>query len=185
MAYILLRGDPIHWQTMEKTKPFGSNLRKFIRRSKYLTYQNAADAFDISISFLNQLMRGERDPSMEMLAKISKVLNVSISQLLGEPRGRSLAEMSQQELINMIDSMMLTVEDLIDRKSRQPAPRQAPHAEAEVKTGVSFPVDPKRLELLGLINRAPPELVDTLVNTVRGFLESSSEDLKSGNINGT
>lgn len=52
---------------------FGDDLRKLVRK-KYPTYAKAAEGLDISISFLHQLMRGERKPSFEMIQNLIKVL---------------------------------------------------------------------------------------------------------------
>lgn len=52
---------------------FGDDLRKLVRK-KYPTYARAAEDLDISVSFLHQLMRGERNPSFEMIQKLIKIL---------------------------------------------------------------------------------------------------------------
>lgn len=69
---------------MENIKNFGPNLRRIIDESKYKTYQKAADAFEISLSYLQQLMRSEREPSLELLLLIGEKLHVSSSRLLGD-----------------------------------------------------------------------------------------------------
>ncbi len=74
---------------MESTnKTFGKNLRRLIDK-KGLKYQRAADDIGISLSFLNNLMRGLGGPSLDMIYQISKGLRVSPEDLFSESNGRS------------------------------------------------------------------------------------------------
>lgn len=67
-----------------KDNQFGENLRTVIK-SRGLTYSSAAAQIEISLSFLNQLMRGESRPSLEMIYQISEKLDVSAGALLESP----------------------------------------------------------------------------------------------------
>lgn len=66
---------------MSKTPSlFGSNLRHVVKKSG-MTFTEAASKFEISRSFLNQLMAGEREPSTETINVICSVLELSRSDL--------------------------------------------------------------------------------------------------------
>lgn len=93
---------------MDNIKNFGPNLRSLINKRGYKTYKLAADAFDISLSYLNQLMRNEREPSMELLGVIAEELGVSPGELLGrDPVEKSLDGHSDRA------SIILEIQDLI------------------------------------------------------------------------
>lgn len=49
---------------------FGNTLRELVRK-KYTTYAEAAEKLGLSLSYLQQLMRGERNPSFEILQSLS------------------------------------------------------------------------------------------------------------------
>lgn len=60
---------------------FGKNLRREIDR-KHLKYGDAADLFEISLSFLNQVMKGTNAPSLEVFHRIVEKLHVSPEALM-------------------------------------------------------------------------------------------------------
>lgn len=80
---------------MENIESFGQNLRRLIKGKGFKTFEQAANAFEISLAYLNQLMRGERTPSVDMLGRISKVLGVGIDELL---TGDADKEINVQEI---------------------------------------------------------------------------------------
>ncbi len=95
---------------MKTTKEFGPNLRTAIHNKGYKTYKKAAEAFEISLSYLNQLMRNEREPSLELLQLMASELGVSSSLLLGEsgegpikPIGKTVGEMTVDELRSALE----------------------------------------------------------------------------------
>lgn len=59
---------------------FGNNLRSLINNSG-LTYSAAAEELDISPSYLQQLMRGERNPSFETIKAICARFQISEADL--------------------------------------------------------------------------------------------------------
>lgn len=79
----------------KSTSLFGSNLRSIIRR-KGLTYTQAARDIGITLSYLNQLMRGERDPSLEVIKDICAALDISSNEVIEAPNEFvSLGNLSQ------------------------------------------------------------------------------------------
>lgn len=67
---------------MNNFEYFGENLRRIIKARGFNTFQKAADHLGVSLSYLNQLMRNERQPSMEMLGNIAQKLQSSPLELL-------------------------------------------------------------------------------------------------------
>ena len=53
-----------------------------IRRSKYLTLQQVSNITKLSVSTISAAERGISNPTIKTLTLISKVLNVSIQELL-------------------------------------------------------------------------------------------------------
>lgn len=90
---------------MKITKNFGPNLRKEIDKKGYKTYKKAAEAFEISLSYLNQLMRNEREPSMELLGIICDELGISANELLGD-RDESASQSERALLILEIQNLL-------------------------------------------------------------------------------
>ena len=59
---------------------FGRNI-KYLRKKAGLTQEELAEKSAISIDFLSLIERGINAPSFETIEKISKALNIEISQL--------------------------------------------------------------------------------------------------------
>lgn len=117
---------------MENTKVFGSRLRSEIRRKGYKTYKEAADAFGVSLSYLNQLMRDEREPSVELLNSICEILEITPNDLFGvkstgaqdtAPSDRASRILAIQGRINQFSEDQIedleSVLDQLDRKAGQ------------------------------------------------------------------
>lgn len=63
----------------------GKRLRAY-RKLKNLTQQELADLLGISIAIVGGIERGTREPSKDVLAKISRVLGVTEDELRGQGR---------------------------------------------------------------------------------------------------
>lgn len=63
----------------------GKRLRAY-RKLKNLTQQELADLLGISIAIVGGIERGTREPSKDVLAKISRILGVTESELRGRER---------------------------------------------------------------------------------------------------
>lgn len=61
----------------------GKRLRAY-RKLKNLTQQELADLLGISIAIVGGIERGTREPSKEVMAKISRILGVTEDELLGK-----------------------------------------------------------------------------------------------------
>jgi transcriptional regulator with XRE-family HTH domain len=96
---------------MENIEVFSSNLRRFIKAKGFKTFQEAADSFDISLSYLNQLMNGEREPAVGTLQLISQRLGISTSELLGETMPVERDESDRIKLLLNIISILPTLND--------------------------------------------------------------------------
>lgn len=99
----------------ENTTLFGMNLRRAIIK-KGLKFTKAAADLEISLSFLNQLMKGERDPSSETLSNICATLGVSRAELYEEePPSKSVADISLEELSEVVAREVRTeVKELLE-----------------------------------------------------------------------
>lgn len=60
---------------------FGKHLRK-LRQSKNLTQEELADRADMHFTYVGQIERGLRNPSLINLHKIAKALGINAGQLL-------------------------------------------------------------------------------------------------------
>ena len=61
----------------------GNNIRK-LRIGRNLTQETFSEAIGISVSYLGQLERGQRNPSISTLESIANTLEVPLSALLCE-----------------------------------------------------------------------------------------------------
>ena len=67
----------------ESAKAFGLTIRKF-RLEKGVSQEDIAEVIGIDRSYMGRLERGEASPSLSLILKIAKSLNISSSLLLGE-----------------------------------------------------------------------------------------------------
>ncbi len=70
---------------MEENK-IGTRLRKF-RYSLDLTQQRLGEKADLHYSYIGQVERGDKTPSLKALIKIADALNISVEELIREDRG--------------------------------------------------------------------------------------------------
>jgi transcriptional regulator with XRE-family HTH domain len=92
------------------TASIGENLRKAIRGSRR-TYAKAAEDLGISLSFLNQLMDDQKNPSLETVRGICEKLQISASDLLEVESGqKALKETLEKQTKVMIDQSELQVQ---------------------------------------------------------------------------
>lgn len=96
---------------MENTKVFGSRLRSEIKKQGYKTYKEAADALGISLSYLNQLMRDEREPSVELLNLICETLKITPNHLLGAVESPSISAHNDPRTDRA--SLILEIQDIL------------------------------------------------------------------------
>jgi len=62
-------------------KIFGENVRK-VRKSKELTQEELADKTGLHSTYIGQVERGRRNPSLINICKIIKALNVTSTSIL-------------------------------------------------------------------------------------------------------
>lgn len=60
---------------------FGQRVRKF-RKQKGLTQEKLAERTGIDYSYLNLIENGKRNPSLKVMAKLSRILGVRLEDLL-------------------------------------------------------------------------------------------------------
>jgi len=65
----------------EIKKQFGKHLRK-LRQEKKLTQEELADKADMHSTYIGQIERGKRNPSLINLYKLTKALKISGGHLL-------------------------------------------------------------------------------------------------------
>lgn len=66
---------------MDIRTKFGAHLRK-IRQEKKLTQEELADKAGMHFTYIGQIERGKRNPSLVNLERLAKALKVSAGQLL-------------------------------------------------------------------------------------------------------
>ena len=66
---------------------FGTNVRK-LRHARGLSQEALADAVGIAVSYLGQIERGQRNPTLAVVERFADVLQVQPTDLLrDQPRG--------------------------------------------------------------------------------------------------
>ena len=68
---------------MSLTETFGQNVRR-IRLEKKLTIEGLATDVGLSYSYMGQLQRGERNPTLDVVERIAKALGVKAIELFRE-----------------------------------------------------------------------------------------------------
>ncbi|HAF81450.1 MULTISPECIES: helix-turn-helix transcriptional regulator [Brevundimonas] len=68
---------------MSLTETFGRNVRR-IRLEKKLTIEGLATDVGLSYSYMGQLQRGERNPTLDVVERIAKALGVKAIELFRE-----------------------------------------------------------------------------------------------------
>lgn len=125
---------------------FNQRLRE-LRNERNLSQQQLADILGISKSSINMYERGEREPGIELLLKLSTIFNASVDYLLGKSNDRIDDDLL--DLANEIDDDLLQkygnlYEAIIHQAQRNKVKRQNMSASASNFTPasdyVTFPV---------------------------------------------
>jgi transcriptional regulator with XRE-family HTH domain len=66
----------------ERRKAIGRNLKRF-REQKSWTQESLAEKADIHVSYIGQIERGLRYPSLKVLFKIADALSIKIHKFFG------------------------------------------------------------------------------------------------------
>lgn len=70
---------------MRLAQMFGVNVRR-IRRERGLTLEAFADAVGLAYSYVGEIERGRKNPTLDVVERIAKVLRVEPTQLLVMPK---------------------------------------------------------------------------------------------------
>lgn len=90
----------------------GNNI-KHARLDMNLTQEQLAERVDISTSYIGRIERGERNLSLDILIKISNVLNIPIENLLGNSINIHNDIIFSSELSKLISKLSLNDRELI------------------------------------------------------------------------
>jgi len=61
-------------------KKFGKKVKE-LRKKKGLTQEDLAEKINVDRSYMGFIERGERNPTLDKIEKISKALNITLSEL--------------------------------------------------------------------------------------------------------
>jgi transcriptional regulator with XRE-family HTH domain len=99
---------------------------KELRIKKNQSLQDVADAVDASKAHIWEIERGgSKNPSMDLLTKLARHFQVTVSYLVGEEASRDQAEMVAlyRDLKTLDDADQETIRDLMQRfKSKKESP---------------------------------------------------------------
>lgn len=89
-------------------REFGDVLREE-RQHQGRTLREVSASAAVSLGYLSEVERGEKEASSELLASICKALDLPLSQMLSDVAGRvSLAETAQQQLTSVLSGSAAT-----------------------------------------------------------------------------
>jgi transcriptional regulator with XRE-family HTH domain len=77
---------------MKTVKSNIGDMVKQIIKSKGLKLAHVADAATISLSHLNKIMSGEKNPSIEVIRSLAKVFDVKESDLIGDEKAAQIEQ---------------------------------------------------------------------------------------------
>lgn len=109
---------------MNKSNKFGKKL-KTIRTQRHLSQEELAFQCNMQASHIGQIERGQKNPTLETLEKISKGLDIPLTELLNFSSEPNLE--SKNSTIMKIDAYLASL-----------SPRQQEHVLAIVKTFRNF-----------------------------------------------
>ena len=66
---------------MSLAQTFGANVRR-VRRERGMTLEALADAVGLAYSYVGEIERGMRNPTLGVVERVASVLQVSVSDLL-------------------------------------------------------------------------------------------------------
>lgn len=139
---------------------FRSNLLK-LRKKRGWTQEQLAEACDLSKQQIFRIEKGTSWPPPETIAKIAKALGVSQADLYDSA---STAPTRDDEKEALLAGIAATVRrHFEDSRTKATAPAVPPPP----------PVDPKKAELIDLIDQLSPAMVGHLADIVRGFITNT------------
>ena len=86
---------------------------KQLRKEKGLTQQEVADRLDCALNVYSRYERGERQPSIDMLLKLSNIFEVSIDYIVESPDALPRFTLYQQKFLKALNKA--------DERSREDA----------------------------------------------------------------
>ena len=69
---------------MRLEQVFGVNVRR-LRKARGMTQEALAHEVELGVSYLGQLERGQRNPTLEVVARFADVLGVTPVELISRP----------------------------------------------------------------------------------------------------
>lgn len=124
---------------------FGTNLRQLID-ARGLTYGVAAEKIGISLSFLNQLMRGESHPSLPMIYQIGEKLGLSVSELFQDKEQEKREQTKSDLILKIIGALPALEQGQLDQVLRLIETHARGIAETGPLVGDEFRQKSKRLK---------------------------------------
>jgi transcriptional regulator with XRE-family HTH domain len=69
---------------MRLEQVFGQNVRR-LRKARGFTQEALADEVELAVSYLGQIERGERNPTLSVVARFAEVLETTPAELVTRP----------------------------------------------------------------------------------------------------
>ena len=70
---------------MRLAEIFGENVRR-VRLERGMTIEVLADEVGLAYTYVGQIERGSRNPTLDVVERIASVLNIGVHELLDAPR---------------------------------------------------------------------------------------------------
>ena len=83
----------------------GRQIRR-IRRSKGMPLERLAELADLSLTFCGEIERGEKDPSLKTLVKLSRVLEIPLRDLVAPLEVEASPTVSRAELLQRLSALL-------------------------------------------------------------------------------
>lgn len=113
-------------------KSFGKQLQCYRERAGY-SQEALAERIECSTIFISYIERGQKSPSLDTLVKLSNALDISVDILFGkelknytseklkyiESRIKNLSSLEQQEILDIIDSVVSVALSYHDKKEQK------------------------------------------------------------------
>lgn len=99
----------------------GARLRR-LRRERNLTQEGLAERAGVSYKFLGEIERGTGNPSLDTLERVSRALNVEVTDLFGPPQQASQYPDAPREL-TLVREALMSLESWLTQGAPPPSAR--------------------------------------------------------------
>jgi transcriptional regulator with XRE-family HTH domain len=94
----------MRWMADTSMKTFGEHLRN-LRKARGMSQNELGDLAGVNDKYLGEVERGSGNPTLELLTKLAKALDVDLATLVGDPLALQDRQQVRAEANKRLDAM--------------------------------------------------------------------------------